>query len=629
MKYLILLLCIICVAVQADEMRATLLVETPTPSPTELLLPRTLAASAALNRCYVLDSGLHRIVALTADGVYAAHWPLSAFDIDLAGNMPADPLLPAPALVTTRDGVLLLVVNRAKKQLDIAVVDGEGDRRTVPLPDGSSNGAFTLDADGRALGAYLRVTNSKAALVLARETADGTLETLTTLDDPCDDAAKNLVFTGIACSPEGRLAIGLAQGGDASYRYTRSWLVECTQQDGKITSAPAITRRGNLLDPRGKLLERYRVLAELAGREGYPDKPCVPLFTSLALTADGALLSGGHTVDPFLRVYTADGHLVFSQPRQAVGGQHIALLAGKATTRLFATDPADGLVEELTIDGHRVGVLGRPCPFTLADPVAITADRRNVYVAARRNNDLSLLRFNVEGRLLWSIPLARPAGMDDALPHLAVSTDRVLIGWRQPKAAGLSWLTAVQDDGLPGLPVWDAPYLSGKPFPGACPTPLVTGDNGRVYALRETPTGPRLQAVSLSGGPPLQEFPPELQGVTAVDKEQNLAWARMNGVDMVIARYSPQGVERGWKYVRRDVQGAALLPTPAGDLWAWFTGSHTLLRFDDKMTVTDEDAVLDPDGVRLESVLAVTGDRNARIYLAVPNRILVVKMGEE
>ena len=77
----------------AGELHTELFTETPTLNATELLQPRVIYANAATNRCYILDSGLNRVIAVAADGRAVMAWPYAD-----EGAMPADPLPEATML---------------------------------------------------------------------------------------------------------------------------------------------------------------------------------------------------------------------------------------------------------------------------------------------------------------------------------------------------------------------------------------------------------------------------------------------------------------------------------------------------------------------------------------------------
>lgn len=610
---------------RAAELATTSFAHTPEPGALEMMAPRALVADSAANRCLVLDSGLNRVLALGPDGQSAASWPLAARNIDISAALPPDPLLPAPALAVAGDAVYLLSPDRAQNQLAIAVISGKGAARTVTLPEHASNGAFVLDAAGRTLAAYLQVNAGKLELVLARENADGTMSTLGTLVDPCEGLLKNLDLTGFAITPEGQLAIGIAQSGDAAYSFIRSWLVQGTVIEDTLTEKLHLTHRVALVDQRGKIVDRYRMSAQLAGHDGYPAKPCVHLFTSLALSADGLLISGGHTYDPFLRIYDKDGRLLRTLPWLATGGQHVAVLEGKERARIFTLSSESGRVEEIAVDGRVLSGIGHALPYDLSHIFSLAADKKNVYAAARWSSRWHLVHFTADGRFLWALDLQPPRGMEKAQPFLATpTTDRVLIGWRQPHTAGIGWVDSVLDDGSPGAPLWSPPYLTLGTATAVCSSPLIIGDNSRIYVLREMADGTRLQALSSSGAF-LQAFPATIQGISFVDANQNLAWAHLEGDGMTIGRNSSEGADRGWKRVPRPVgDGAALLPVSANGFWGWFTSTHSLLHLDETMTVTDEATLTTPDAHTIEGLSAITGDRGGHIYLAVPEQILVV-----
>jgi hypothetical protein len=368
---------------------------------------------------------------------------------------------------------------------------------------------------------------------------------------------------------------------------------------------------------------------ELAGTHGYPAKPCAPLFTALAFGPEGIVISGGHHLDPFLRVYGQGNSLLRSIARQPGGAQPIATAPAGNGVRLFATSPT-GRVRELALDGQLVGSIGKPFPFDLGTPVALAAEQRSVYVAVRRGIGLSLMRFAADGGFLWQQSLLPPPGLENARPYLAVPcSDRVLVGWRLPEAAGLGAVETIMEDGAPGLPLWEAPVtVTGDAGENPTPSPLLVAGNGVVYVLREISAkdGTRLQAFS-STGTFLQQFPTELQGITAVVTDTGaLAWAHPDDKGLLIDMFTPQGVKHGWKRVPRPTRpSATFTPALAGAWWGWLNSTHSLLKLDDTFTVVDELSVLDPAGDKLGEPLALTGDRQHRIYLAFPDRILAVE----
>ena len=171
----------------------------------------------------------------------------------------------------------------------------------------------------------------------------------------------------------------------------------------------------------------------------------------------------------------------------------------------------------------------------------------------------------------------------------------MLVGWRQPGASGLGRVDTVLEDGLPGLPLWKEPMPTFKVVATPCPTPLITGNNGNVYLLRETADGPRLQGWS-STGAFLQQFPPELAGVTAVTRDNTLWWAHFKGNSLGLSSYSAAGkVLLDWKLVPRPAKDAVLTLLYAGGWYGWLTSTDSLLCFDDTITLTSEATVLTAD----------------------------------
>jgi hypothetical protein len=621
-------LCLLCLGASlawAADLPTTLFAESPVPGAGELLTPRALAIDARSGRRYVLDSGLRRVVVFTAQGEPALTISLPSLGIGDDDVLPADPLLPAPSLAVAGDTVYLTRYARATRTLTLSVVEGAKDGRTVTLPDYATNGAVVLDPLGRVVVAALRLNGASAELVVAREDDAGAFSILDTLKNPCEGQAKGLHLTGIALS-NGRLAVGIAQMGDAAYSFVRSWLVEGTLR-GSVMGAPLqMVQRNTLIDLRGKLLDRYQVAVDLAGRYGYPPKPCVPLFTALAFGPGGAIITGGHTLDPFLRLYNVNGSLRLSLPRQAAGGQSLMTLSQKDDVRLCALNPALGHVEELALDGRVLDGFGKPYPFCLDTVIALAADPDGVYAVARYDDGLRLLRLQRDGTLAWAQRLSPPRGAEKAQPLLAtLDGERVFIGWRQPGANGVCSVESVLEDGSRGPALW--PEVAPAPktrVEAPTPSPLVAGENGRLFVLRDGPTGARIQAFSATGAA-LQQLPATVAGVTAVRRDGTLAWAHGNADDtaMIFTFYTPQGVQSGWKRIGSEESDLILLR--ADGYWGWQRDTHRLLRLDDTLTVVDSGQFLSPERERVsDAITAIAGDGASRVYLALQGRIVMM-----
>ncbi len=67
--WLLLLICLCGGIARAEDVSTTDFVKTPDPAPETLIAPRALVADAASRECYVLDSGLHRVVSFLSMGI--------------------------------------------------------------------------------------------------------------------------------------------------------------------------------------------------------------------------------------------------------------------------------------------------------------------------------------------------------------------------------------------------------------------------------------------------------------------------------------------------------------------------------------------------------------------------------
>jgi hypothetical protein len=623
---LCLILCSISL-VRAGELQTALFVQTPPPGAQSLWQPRSVLVDPFSKQPIVtiLDSGLREVVTFTAGEeevpAHVTRRALSDFDLPYEQALPADPLLPIPLLAASATDTFLVLLDRATRTLTITSLHDDAAARTVILPDHATNGAVMLDDAGRVVVVALRASAAGVELLLSREENTGFV-TLDTLKDPCEGQAKNLALTGFAIGADGRLAIGLAQTGAATYSFIRSWLVQGALTDGKLTRALQTTHRFVLLDSRGKPTDRFRAAVDLAGRLGYPAKPCVPLFTTLILGPNGAIISGGHTLDPFLRVFDRAGHLQASFPRQAAGGQHVAAFLAGETPHLYVTDAANSRVDIRTLDGRMVGSVGTPLPYDLATVLALAADSGSVYAVTRGAGGLRLLRFTTSGGLAWSQPLTPPRGLEKAQPHLAaLGNERVFLGWRQPDADGVGMVEVVLEDGTRGVSLWADPWPgTSNSVAALTPTPLVAGRNGRLYVQRTMKDGTRVQAFSPAGGLMLT-FPPTVGGVSAVLADSTLAWAHPGENGLVMTLFSAQGVQTGWKRIRQEPGDLIMAQTSVP--WGWQGTTGTLLRMDDTLTIVEELSVFAPNRERLATAVALAGDRETRLYFALPDRILV------
>ena len=419
LRYLICALLLCGLAASARALQATVFASTPDPAPAALMTPRAIAANSAGTRLCVLDTGLHRAVVFNLDGTV-----VKTQDLPDAIVVTDDTLLPQPSLAATKETVYWLALDRTKPDVVLTPIDGPGKVRRVALPAKAADGAVTLDAAGRVLAAYLSLQDGKLELALAREDQQA-LEVIGSLRDPCEGQWKNLSVTGCAAGPDGRVVIGIAQAGEAAYGSVRAWIIEATLKDGALDGELHEVNHLALIDSRGKLQDRYRVLQAMAGTPGFPEKPCVPLFTAPALGPDGLLVTGGCTQDPFTRVYGGDGR-VCTLPRTAPGGQSVAVLDGKTGPRIFALNVRDSRVDELSLDGRAIATLGSPVAYDLSQPLALAADQRGVYVAASWGGGRRLVRFHHRR----SVPVGARAdaaarhGRCGYLPHRAVERPR-------------------------------------------------------------------------------------------------------------------------------------------------------------------------------------------------------------
>ena len=215
----VVLVCLCAGGVGAEDLLTTDFVKTPDPTPETLVAPRALVADGATRLCYVLDGGLHRVVSFTFDGQPVKAWDLAKLGMDAAAIATADPLLPQPAMAVAQQCAYLLKVRRGTRRLDVILIDGTGAGRTLTLPEDAENGAVALDNTGHVVAAYLQQDETPPALVIAREGDDGAFSTVTTLKEPCDAPADSVTLTGFTVAPDGRVAVGLAQAGDAQSEF--------------------------------------------------------------------------------------------------------------------------------------------------------------------------------------------------------------------------------------------------------------------------------------------------------------------------------------------------------------------------------------------------------------------------
>lgn len=617
---LIAIALLLAVCAQATPLTSRLFASARPPALGELLTGRAVAITPANGRVYVLDRGLRRVVAFSRAGVPVGAWTWEALRLD-APEVPTSPLLPQPALAGVGATAWVLNLDRTTRTLDVIPVDTAGTRRTVTLPDDAQDSAVTLDAQGRVLAVYLATRGTRRAVIVARETETG-FATVTTETSLWDAQATDLTLTGLAVALDGAVAIGIAQGGDARCAFQRSWLLQ-----GKITGAAMpgglrMTQKHVLYDAQGKLIDRYAVPVRLAQME----KPCVPLFTALAHGPGGTIIAGGHPADPYLRVLDNDG-IRLAIPASVSGGQSVAAWPGE-TGEIAALAPSGDCVQIYDGTGRLMGRIGTGFPGSLAELVAMAADKTGVYAAVRHGEGYRLLHYRADGSLCWARDLFAPLSMRNAQPVLAaLGADRVIIGWQEAGAAGLGWATTMMADGSPGLPLWRDVQIA-RTIPGDAPhgTLLAEGGDGVLYLCRITEAGRVIQSFTAAGAYKMT-YPASLGGVSLVAENGEIAWARTLNERLVMVRYTAKGIERGIKHTHRPATNAELWQARTrAAAWGWLTSTQSLLRFDETMTVIGEDEIVDPDGKRVLHPIAVTGDGNDTVYLAEPGRILAVEV---
>ncbi len=220
-------------------------------------------------------------------------------DINLAISpdiFPADPLLANPLLATAGENSYILCKkkNTSGTTVEVACLDEAGDDRPdIRLPADAENAAVTLLADKRAIIAFIRVNNKVAELAIGIEDNEGDFSILATSGNPFDGQYTKLVMTGISINKSGQVVVGIAQCGDNQFSFVRSWLMQFTITNKKISKDITVINKQSLLDSRNQPTDRARLLSLTAGKNYYPQQISVPLFTSLVQTADGTIITGG------------------------------------------------------------------------------------------------------------------------------------------------------------------------------------------------------------------------------------------------------------------------------------------------------------------------------------------------
>ncbi|MEI6521671.1 MAG: hypothetical protein WCO98_16800, partial [bacterium] len=550
-------------------------------------------------------------------------------DINLAlspDNFPTDPLIANPQLAVAGENSYILCKRKDANGIAIEVtcLDEAGDDRPdIMLPEGTENGAATLLPDKHAIIAFIRVKNKTAEFALTIEDSEGDFTSLTTLNNLFDGQYTKLVITGISINKAGQVLVGVAQAGDNPYSFVRSWLLQLTIINRKITKDITVINKQSLFDSKNMPTERARLLALTAGKNGYPPQVSVPLFTSISQTSDGNIITGGCNKDPFVRIYNTADKSVLAYPASNAGGQATAIINGADNKKIITVNGANsGAVREFTMDMKQVRTWNIPPAYNLYNPVSIASDENNVYIVTSCSGDYCLHQFDNNGKWRWSRQIKAPKTLTNAVPIIAcTSADIVYVGWQIIGCAGVSYVDCWFADGSPGPALWrDAVVVKSKPTGGI---PLFTGANGRLYITRDTDKGSRVYTYSPSGSL-MQTLPPEVTGVSVVTINGTMGLINKDKDGVLITKFSPQGKSMGWKRVVRTSINSKVIPFCGHNCYLWKSDEDKIDEYDDNLDFVNSTEVKFT-GFENTSVnpYAITATRNDKIYYATKNAVLV------
>ena len=613
-KLLVLILIILTIApVYARDFTAVPFAATPAnPSLRTMMSPRCIIYKAANKQLYVADTGLRRVVSFGLDGTPQRSWSFTAMGIADGTPIPPDSLLPSIALAATKDGVSLMWADRQARKLRVIPVENILQARNVTLPADAAFGAFTLNSAGLVVLADILRADDGHLLFLQQETTDGGWQMVSQRSMPAHPAGTTIYLTGFAANAADSYFVGLAQtpAEKNSSSFARSWLARGS---------------GDQLN----FVQNIDLATWLAHHPfaSATEKACVPLFTSLAVIGD-TVVSGGHSLDPHLRVYSGDNfQLIRTIPcGNGIGGQHLTLLPTEDGYRLAEVSPSAGQVLLYTPDGRRLATIGEAMPYVLDRPESITANVNGVYTATRWNDSWHVTAFASDGTFRWSTPVTAPVELAQARPVLcAVSPTTILLGWRQPGSAGVGWLMQMDIDGT--ISAWFP--ASATPVTdirinniGTTPNPIVLGADNRIYVLSETKEGTTVQAYT-QNGLLVQTYPTEVKGISLALADGSILWANIQQEDMAITGYSNEGLDNGWSSThRKSPRNALFYAARTPRLWGWLTSIDALLRMDDTGTVLEEATIIGLDGERLHNVMGLASDGKDKLYFALDGKIL-------
>jgi hypothetical protein len=550
-------------------------------------------------------------------------------DINLSlspDNFPSDPLIANPSLAVAGENNYILCKRKNAEGIAIEVtcLDENGDDRPdIKLPEGTENAAVTLLPEKNAIIAFIRIKNKTPEFAVAIEDDEGEFSSLAVLNNPFDGQYTKLVITGISINKAGQILVGVAQTGDNPYSFVRSWLLQFSIVNKKITKDITVINKQSLLDSKNMPNDRARMLALTAGKNGYPPQISVPLFTSLSQMSDGNIITGGCNKDPFIRIYNAAEKSVLAYPTSHAGGQSISVINGTENKRIITVNGANnGTVREFTPNMKQIRNWNIPSTYNLYNPVSVASDDNNVYIATSTNGDYILHQFDSTGKWRWCRQIKAPKPLTNAVPIIAcTSADIVYVGWQVIGCAGVSYVDSWFADGSPGPALWRDPVIvKSKPAGGI---PIFTGANGRLYITRDTDKGSRVYTYSPSGAL-MQTMPPEVTSVSVVTVNGTMGLISKDKDGVLITKFSPQGKSLGWKRVVRTSIDSKVIPFCGHDCYLWKSDEDKIDEYDDNLDYVKSTEVKF-NGFENTSInpYAITATRNDKIYYATKNAVLV------
>ena len=532
---------------------------------------------------------------------------------------------------------VLMQINYSRNEVIIARYSATDKKvEILPLPkDDIKTASVSIDSNGCILLATIE--NNK--LTVYYDTDKGFVE-FTGKTDAVPGASSNVEITSFTAGANLTFAIALAAPASSisqaknkpdlikQVKYASS-VIYTGKSDGKtltlLTSLSAISQNGVLIDK----YENYIIDEQGVKRIS------VPLFTSMQLLHDGNIVSGSSIFDPHIRLIDRSGEMVQVKPFSYVsGGLSIALycpmnIMTEAHYRstdiprqydyLYIINGFDATVNvyDATLN-HRATIFPSKTIGFLR-PVSIAAEGDRVYVissgVAGSYKMITYLngRVDTENKSVSILPV-------NGVPYLIKLSDRFMIG--DIVKNGVVAYNYILSNGtmINGDNIFDKDNISDNYRPNS---PIIIGDNGRVYILENNFT---ITSLDKNG-----KFVSDIKVVSGldlinVDKDGNISLLDIKNGKYAVTTFASDGKQLRWKSLNMDI-GTKIFPLKLNNKIYLYVENGELYELDANMSIISTSTINTEDRKLLSGVVAVSVNNNTNeLIFGLSDKVVSIKL---